>query len=279
MQKIPVFFCEEMVANAESFSPSAGKPALAVAAWQAEGLPINLRTPLPASRDDLVRVHDEKFVDGVLSCAVANGFGNRRKEVAASLPWTSGAMLSAAYDAVRTGSVACAPVSGFHHAGFAQGHGFCTFNGLMVTAGKLLTSRVVGRVLILDCDMHYGDGTDDILGTLDYPDITHHTFGEFFHSRYEGEDYLEKLKEVVKDFGEHDLILYQAGADVHVDDPLGGVLTTEQMTQRDRIVFEAAFTADVPVVWNLAGGYQTPIENVLALHINTMRECFTVFGS
>lgn len=279
MQEIPVFFCDEMVANADSFSPSAGKPALAVEAWQRERLPIRLMTPRPADTDDLIRVHDENYVAGVLACEIANGFGNRIPEVAASLPWTSGAMLSAAYEALRTGGATCAPVSGFHHAGFDHGGGYCTFNGLMVTAGALLWARRVERILILDCDMHYGDGTDNILDTLDYPDITHHTFGEFFHRPSQGEEYLLRLRETVATFKEYDIILYQAGGDVHVDDPLGGVLTTEQMIQRDRTVFEAAFSADVPVVWNLAGGYQTPVDNVIALHVNTMRECFKVFGS
>ena len=74
-----------------------------------------------------------------------------------------------------------------------------------------------------------------------------------------------------------DLILYQAGADVHVDDPLGGVLTTEQMILRDRIVFEAARLHSIPLAWNLAGGYQDPIECVLALHLNTMRACVDAY--
>ena len=75
-----------------------------------------------------------------------------------------------------------------------------------------------------------------------------------------------------------DVILYQAGADPHVDDPLGGWLTTEQLRERDRRVFESAQRLGVPIAWNLAGGYQEPLSKVLEIHDNTMRECERVYG-
>jgi hypothetical protein len=62
-----------------------------------------------------------------------------------------------------------------------------------------------------------------------------------------------------------------------VDDPLGGVLSTEEMIERDRLVFGAARSTGTPIAWNLAGGYQEPLERVIALHVNTMRECVKVF--
>ena len=68
-----------------------------------------------------------------------------------------------------------------------------------------------------------------------------------------------------------DVILYQAGADPHVNDPLGGWLTTQQLHERDRLVFEAAAELGIPAAWNLAGGYQTPLNKVLTIHDNTMR--------
>ncbi len=66
-------------------------------------------------------------------------------------------------------------------------------------------------------------------------------------------------------------MLYQAGADPHLDDPLGGGLTSEQLARRDRIVFEGCRQTGVPVVVNLAGGYQQPVERVVELHVNTLR--------
>ena len=72
-----------------------------------------------------------------------------------------------------------------------------------------------------------------------------------------------------------DLLLYQAGADPHIDDPYGGILTTHDLLERDRTVFRAARELGVAVAWNLAGGYQRDaqgtIQPVLDLHLNTMR--------
>jgi acetoin utilization deacetylase AcuC-like enzyme len=68
-----------------------------------------------------------------------------------------------------------------------------------------------------------------------------------------------------------DVLFYQAGADPHIDDPYGGYLTTEALRLRDEIVFSIAAKRGVPVVWNLAGGYQSPIEKVLEIHDNTAR--------
>jgi acetoin utilization deacetylase AcuC-like enzyme len=77
------------------------------------------------------------------------------------------------------------------------------------------------------------------------------------------------------------LVLYQAGADTHVDDPLGGLLTTEQMRERDRIMFSVAHELGIPLAWNLAGGYQVEpdgsIPKVVQLHLNTFEEALKVW--
>ena len=66
---------------------------------------------------------------------------------------------------------------------------------------------------------------------------------------------------------------------MHVDDPLGGVLTTEQMIERDHIVFVAARASETPIAWDLAGGYQEPLAKVVGLHVNTLRECVKAFAT
>ena len=276
---IPVAFSDAAVAENESFSPSAGKPKAVVAAWQALDLPIELQAIVPATAEELHAAHDPKFVDNILSCRTENGFGNRSVDVARSLPYTSGAMLCAVRTALA-GGIACAPVSGFHHANYASAGGFCTFNGLMVTAVQLLAARKLRRILILDCDMHYGNGTDDIIGRLKLESAVENlTFGRWYATPAQGQRYLEHLEREVRRFKDFDLVLYQAGADVHVDDPLGGVLTTEQMKRREEIVFGAAKVAGVPLAWNLAGGYQQPLAKVIDLHVQTMRVCARVYLS
>jgi acetoin utilization deacetylase AcuC-like enzyme len=279
LQAIPVFYADELLADSESFSPSAGKPRLVFDAWRRAELPIDRRDITPASLEDFYLAHDPAFVQSVLMGLTQNGFGNERTDVARSLPFTTGAMINAADAAVECG-VACAPVSGFHHAGYAKAAAFCTFNGLMVTAVKLLRAKRVARVLILDLDQHYGNGTHQIKRTLRLgKEIVNATFGRWYDNRSQASQYMMRLRVVVKLFSRFDLVLYQAGADLHVDDPLGGVLDTEQMRERDAIVFEAARRSGVPLAWNLAGGYQEPISNVVRIHTATMEECVRAYVS
>ncbi len=278
MTNLDVFFAPQMVASPRSFSPSARKPLEVVNDWQAKRLPLAIHAPVPVTERDLARAHDLSYVRDVLACRTPNGFGDRSPEVAASLPWTSGAMLSAARRAIETGTVAVAPCSGFHHAGWDHGGGFCTFNGLVVTACALLEVDGAARVGILDCDMHYGDGTDEILDRRSLRDrIVHFTAGARWHRPDQAETFLARLPEIVRSMRGCDVLLYQAGADPHVSDPLGGWLDDAQLARRDAIVFATARELGIPVAWNLAGGYQRDergsIAPVLAIHEGTARAC------
>ncbi len=282
LKKIPVFYTPKMVANFSSFSPSAGKPARVVGAWQRLGLPIEIIDFEGVSVKQLMLAHSPDYVYGVLSCVMNNGFKNKLPEVAASLRYTSGSMLAAAREAIRNGRVAAAPCSGFHHARFSSGFGFCTFNGLMVTAMALKEEGLVEQVGILDFDMHDGDGTEELI-SLHHAEswIEHYTAGREYESAHQADDFLARIRERVEEMRGCDVILYQAGADPHVNDPLGGFLTTEQLRERDRLVFEAAHSLGIPIAWNLAGGYQEDkgggIQAVLDIHNNTMIECVAVY--
>ena len=276
LDAIPVFYTPLMAAEASSFSPSAAKPRAVVASWRKLDVLLNVMVPEPASVQDLARAHLPAFVDAVLSYRSDNGFGNRSKAVAASLPYTSGAMLAAAREAMRNGCVAVAPCSGFHHAAYANAGSFCTFNGLMVTAMALHASGDAKRVGILDFHQHYGDGTDNIIDRLHIDWINHYSAGEHYGFATEAKRFLSSIPGLVAAMKECDVILYQAGADPHIDDPLGGWLTTEQLYERDLLVFQAAVALKIPVAWNLAGGYQTPLRKVLKIHDNTMEVCADV---
>ncbi len=271
--KLPVYYTPRMVARSASFSPSAAKPAQVVAAWQERGLAIEVVEPAPVAVEQLARAHDRKHVEQILACRAPNGFGNRSPEVAATLVHTSGAMLSAARRAIADRSVACAPVSGFHHATYRTAGAFCTFNGLMVAALALHHEDGAGRVGILDYDMHYGDGTDDIIEQTGAAFVVHYTAGEHYRIEGEGPRLLAELPACVRAMEGCDVVLYQAGADQHVDDPLGGVLTTAELRRRDEIVFGELAALGIPVAWNLAGGYQKAtdgsIPRVLEIHENT----------
>ena len=280
---IPVFYTPKMVADSECFSPSAAKPIKVVESWQKQ-FPIEVVEPSAATREDFYRAHDATWVDKVLAGEADNGFANRSLVVAESLPYTTGAMLSAARHVLSDSlGVAVAPCSGFHHAEYAHPMGYCTFNGLMVTALALRAEGAAKRIGILDLDMHYGNGTDHILQkvgndgwcrhftaglTIEYPSQVNYFFNEW-------------LPIALEELASCDIVLYQAGADPHIMDPYGGWMETDEMQRRDAIVFDTLKACKVPVVWNLAGGYQKKedgsIPAVLEIHDNTMRECARVY--
>jgi len=263
-----------MVAESGSFSPSAGKPRLAVESWQALGIPLDIHSFEPVTREQIKRAHDRVFVDDLLDSRIENGFGNRRADVAASLPYTSGSMLAAAQEALRNGVGATSPTSGFHHAGYAHAAGFCSLNGLMITAMNLPDTRVG----IIDFDFHYGNGTDDIITQLNQQHRVIH-FSQGRQRRASGGAFLYAIPDILKRFAGCDVVLYQAGADPAIDDPLGNWLTVEQLAKRDALVFSGLRRMRVPVAWNLAGGYQPNFRKVLDIHDNTMRAAAKVWLS
>ncbi len=280
-------------------SPSAKKPIeLFKALMVGYGERVNTISPNPVSRDEIKLCHSPAYVDGVLDLQINNGFGTISQSVADSLPYTVGAMCTAAERAYYTKLPVAALVSGFHHAEYdgqnSQAH-FCTFNGLMVAAMRFVNRGL--KVAIVDCDHHYGNGTDEIHGRMEPPSylqILHITMGEFFgvpvddqtpereraYLSYMAKDgYLEKHLQLFQP----DVILYQAGADVHVDDPYGGVLTTEGMVERDCRMFEITKRLGVGVAWCLAGGYQVDangsLDKVVNLHLNTFAAWEFVYGN
>jgi acetoin utilization deacetylase AcuC-like enzyme len=266
----------------ESFSPSAGKPAKVVARWQRSKIPVRLMPVEPVTPEQLALAHSREYVDGVLAGRLPNGFGNTLKEVAATLPWTTGSLVSAAIHVARNGGVAVSPTSGFHHAHHSSGGGFCTFNGLMVAVRILQTRGLARKIGILDLDMHYGNGTADILDRLKIGDVHHYTFGEHYGTPEQGEAFIKELPKILAGFAGCELVLYQAGADSFVDDPLGGVLTMPQLRMRDRLVFRHFAAAKTPLVWDLAGGYARDaagtIEPVLSIHDATLEECHAAYA-
>ena len=280
MKSIPVFYSPKLVAKNYSISPSSGKPALVVESWQELGVPIIIREPIPVTVDELCYAHGRPYVEKVLACRANNGFGDRSSEVATSLPYTTGAFVCAAREALRNGKVSVAPVSGFHHASENLASGFCTFNGLVVAAQVLKKEGLVNKVGILDFDQHYGDGTVDIIRARQLGDwLFQYSAGKDYRQSAQAEEFLQRIPDLVSRFANCDIIFYQAGADPHIADPLGGWLTTAQLAERDRLVFKNARSWGIPIAWNLAGGYQNYFRGVLNIHDNTLRVCWDVYGN
>ena len=194
-----VIYSDAVVADAQSFSPSARKPREVVNSWLRRFPVIEIVGPEAVSVEQICLAHAPHYVRGIFSFKRANGFGNHLPEVAASLPWTSGAMLKAARVALIEGC-AVAPVAGFHHACHEQGGGYCTFNGLMITALVLHGEGAVKRVGILDFDQHYGNGTSDIIRELGLDWVEHYSSGAWWDRVDQAESFLEKIPEIMQRF-------------------------------------------------------------------------------
>jgi acetoin utilization deacetylase AcuC-like enzyme len=283
---IPVFCCPEQSSDAaQSFSPSAGKPKRVVEDWLSHSeiaQYIQIKPFTPADDDLLLSAHDADYVRGIFAGETPNGFGNTSQEIASSLRYTVGSIVAATRHVLETTStsafpVAMSPTSGFHHAEYDSGDLFCTFNGLMIAAINARTLGLAKRILILDMDQHYGNGTENIIRKLAIDYVDHITYSKPYETASQALECADLSANKGIRAKQYDLVIYQAGADMHVDDPLGGLLTTEQMTLRDELVFRGCAAYGVPIAWNLAGGYQRDpdggISRVLALHRNTMYQC------
>jgi acetoin utilization deacetylase AcuC-like enzyme len=134
----------------------------------------------------------------------------------------------------------------------------------MIAARSLLSKKMVSDVLILDFDGHYGDGTNNIINSLGMESVVRHmTRTQPFGSPDESIGWA--LAAIEKKPG---IVLLQAGADSLINDPFGaGYFTDEQWVSRDRMIFEVCRELRVPIVWNLAGGYNGQI--TIDMHVKT----------
>lgn len=283
MKHISVFFNNNMVVNIPLPSPSPRKPLEVVNQWQGK-YPILINDFSSIKVEDIYLAHDREHVDAILSLQKANGMDTKDKELVDSLFWTIGSMYSAAKFSLKN-KIAVSPTSGFHHAGFDTAWGFCTFNGLLITALKLLNEKKVKKVGILDFDQHQGDGSENIITQLALDSSIVHITGKTDYTR-EKEPFFSQLNNgLLEKFKKCDIVLYQAGADQHIEDPLGGFLNNAELRKRDRFVFDFMKKNKISIAWNLAGGYQeeilpngqTSIQKVLDIHNATMEECVKVY--
>jgi len=282
MTKLKVFYnSKQQVEDNKSFSPSAGKPRLVLESWISKRPDlIQVVESKACSLSMMKQAHSSKYVHGVMSLKAPNGFGNKQKSVAMSLPYTTGSFASAAVDAINTNSVNASLTSGFHHACYENGGGFCTMNSLVISAQILRQHGDLkkGRVGILDLDCHRGNGTEDIIKKLKLDYIDHWTLGAEGRGK-SGQEIIDSFEGLFENtFSKCDTLFVQLGADACLDDPLGGFFTKEEMFKRDLEVFRLMKKYNLSGVWNLAGGYQDPIQNVLDLHDFSLEAWSRIYG-
>jgi acetoin utilization deacetylase AcuC-like enzyme len=177
------------------------------------------------------------------------------------------------------------PVSGAHHARYDRGAGFCSVNFLVGASTALLAEGRVERVLMLDLDAHYGDGTDAL--TTNEPRIMHldihggscldRTARGVWAGVRDGDAYLELLRaELPRALDERpDLVQWQAGVDPFEEDDVGGIpgMTAVRLLERDAVVLEALAARRTPTVISLAGGYSA---SCVKLHCATVRSAASI---
>jgi acetoin utilization deacetylase AcuC-like enzyme len=246
-----------------------------------------LSMPEPAPAALLKLAHAADYVDQVIACRVPEriereiGFPvDPRVSLRAQLA-TGGTMLAARL-ALRYG-LACNAAGGSHHARRAQGAGFCTFNDVAVASLALLAEGAVENVLIVDLDVHQGDGTADILkdesraftfsmhGERNYPVRKIASDLDVALPDGTGDDaYLERLATILPELSRQrrwDIVFYNAGVDVHAEDRLGRLaLTDEGLRAREDMVIGHFRSRGVPLCGVIGGGYSNDVPALAARH-------------
>jgi acetoin utilization deacetylase AcuC-like enzyme len=262
-----------------------------LAGHAATGARLEFVEPHAATDDELLRVHERGYLGrvfaGTLSAAEIRRIGFPWSEalVERSLRST-GAAVDAAAAALADG-VAASLAGGTHHAGSTWGEGFCVFNDTAVAAREMQARGLVRRVVILDCDVHQGNGTAEIFardesvftmsihGARNFPLRKHPGSLDVPLEDGTGDQaYLEALEPAVREAieqGRPDLVFYIAGADPYEGDRLGRLKLTKQgLLERDQLVLGAARAAGLPAAIVCGGGYCDDIESIVDIHAATM---------
>lgn len=261
-------------------------------------LPYQFHIPAPADPSTLELVHDSGYVH-----AFCTGSIDARAMRRIGLPWTEalvhrtcaavGGTIKTAQLALEHG-LACSTAGGTHHAHSNFGSGYCIFNDLAVAARTVMSNGSVQRILIVDLDVHQGDGTASIFqndpavftfsvhcganfpfrkcaGDLDI-DLPVGTDNPAYMGALE--KHLPKLLATLTP----ELVLYDAGVDPHIEDRLGKLaLTTDGLHARDSYVIRSCLSAGIPIACVIGGGYDRDIDRLARRHCTLHRAADELF--
>ncbi len=273
MSLTPIFYSPKQVAD-HAFISIQKLPAFV------EGAKRQTIEPDPFNEDDFALAHEVSYVQKILNLKTNNGFGTRSKSINQALAYANGSLWASVDHVITHGGLACSVSQGFHHASYKSNFGYCTFNGLVIAARKAI-ARGIDKVLIIDGDAHYGDGTDSCIQSLGLgSQIINITRDHGIGSSQQGLDVngWNKYADELIQRHQPKVVLYQAGADAWIDDPYGcGYLSFDELRFRDTGIFGACQRNRVPIAWNLAGGYTDPMDKTVAIHLQTL-EASDVFA-
>jgi len=254
--------------------------------------PDRVHEPRRVDRAALLRVHTAEYVDALTEGTLPDAALRRL-----GFPW-SRELVERSYRAVggtveATGAALDAGIAmnlagGTHHAFADRGEGFCVFNDVAVAIRSLQAEARISRALVVDLDVHQGNGTnaifagDDSVFTFSMHGRRNYPFtkvpGSLDVELEDGtgdDEYLQRLGETLPGAiaaSRPDLVVYLAGADSHEDDRLGRLrLTMAGLARRDAVVIESAREVGLPVAITIAGGYGRDIATTVAIHVETAR--------
>jgi acetoin utilization deacetylase AcuC-like enzyme len=244
-------------------------------------------TPAPATEAMVARAHAPDYVGRVFAGTLTReevkriGYPHSERVTRRSRLASAGTLIAARF-ALEAG-IACNTAGGSHHARHEHGAGFCVFNDVAIAVRSLQRDGGLGPVLVLDCDVHQGDGTAVIF--RDDPGVftvSLHARGNYpFEKEQSDLDvalpdgsgdtvYLDALRETlarVAGEGPFSIAFYNAGVDVHADDRLGRLtLSDEGIRARDRMVMDWAMSEGVPLTCVLGGGYDSDRRRLAGRH-------------
>jgi acetoin utilization deacetylase AcuC-like enzyme len=248
--------------------------------------------PEPASTEDLLLVHQPGWLD-----RLRNGTLSYQELVQLEIPYSpetvhaywlaTGGTILAARLALEHG-VGFNVGGGFHHAFTGHGEGFCAINDIAVAIRCLERDGAIRRAMVVDCDVHQGNGTAAIFaGDRTVFTLSIHQFHNYptekppssldihLADKVEDEEYLHCLGDNYRAalaMFQPDLVVYVAGADPYCEDQLGGLsLSFQGLQERDELVIRTALQHRAPVAVVLAGGYAENADDTVTIHINTAR--------
>ena len=263
---------------------------LVMEALREAGQPFTQHAPDPCPREWLEAVHCPTYVEQVFTQTVPREKERRigfpvTQAIASRVAHTNGGTYLAAKLAMEHGYAANS-AAGSHHALHDTGAGYCVFNDLAVASNRLIAQGDAKQILIIDLDVHQGDGTASLTaGREDIVTLSVHAEKNFPVRKARSDrdvalpddmgdaDYLAALHAHIPDILDTiapDLVLYQAGVDPHAEDKLGRLaLSDAGLEARDRYVLSQVRQRGIPIASALGGGYGDPHE-VAARHARSM---------
>jgi acetoin utilization deacetylase AcuC-like enzyme len=246
---------------------------------------IQIKESRLANREEILLVHERDFVDRFLSNSLSEkeirriGLKPWKPEIVPRTLHLVGGALDSLGELLNGASIAGNMAGGTHHSFRGEGAGYCIFNDLAICAEVALQQKNINRVLILDLDVHQGDGTAEIFaGDERVYTVSLHGENNFpfrkkrsdldigFPNGMKDEKYLDSLDRVLEKLAqdEFDLIFFQAGVDGLASDALGLLsLSREGLDRRNKKVFEWRRSLGIPLLIFMGGGYAKPITDTV----------------